>query len=110
MHEHKANYQGQTAVPGCLTNAVCLHVALVGHAVSPETLVGIVTRETVLHPVVSRSGDHQQDITHNSTEQAPSHETVHLELRGRGRNRETCHARRGGENVSQLRAPTQGDE
>ncbi len=67
--------------PECLTYAVSLHVALVGHAVPPQTLVGIVPRETVLHPVVSRGGDHQQDITNNSTEQAPSHEAVHLELR-----------------------------
>lgn len=64
-----------------LTYAVSLHVALVGHAVPPQTLVGIASRETVLHPVVSCSGDHQQDITNNSTEQASSHEAVHLELR-----------------------------
>lgn len=67
--------------PGCLTYAVSLHVALVRHAVPPQTLVGIVPGETVLHPVVRCSGDHQQDITNDSTEQAPSHEAVHLELR-----------------------------
>lgn len=65
----------------CLTYAVSLHEALVGHAVSPQTLMGIVSGETVLHPVVRCSGDNQEDITHDSTEQASAHKTVHLELR-----------------------------
>lgn len=65
----------------CVTYAVSLHVALVGHAVPPQALVGIVSRHAVLHPVVSCSGDHQQDVTNNGAEQAPSHEAVHLELR-----------------------------
>lgn len=79
-----------------LTNAVSLHVALVRHAVPPQTLVGIVSRQPVLHPIVSCSGDHQQDIAHYSTEQTPSHETVHLELikrcHGRATEREKVHA------------------
>lgn len=67
--------------PHCLTYAVGLHVALVGHAVPPQTLVGIVPREAILHPVVGHRGDHQQDVPHDATEQTPSHEAVHLELR-----------------------------
>lgn len=81
---HTPGLAGFKRQPKCLTYAVSLHVALVGHAVPPQTLVGIVPRETVLHPVVGCGGDDQQDITHNSAEQAPSHEAVHLELRQRG--------------------------
>ena len=77
----RLSHRGFVRRPGYLTYAVRLHVALVGHAVPPQTLVGIVPGETVLHPVVRRSGDHQQDITNDGTEQAPSHEAVHLELR-----------------------------
>lgn len=65
----------------CLTYVVSLHVALVGHAVPPQTLVGIVSREAILHPVVGHRRDHQQDVAHDTTEQTPSHEAVHLELR-----------------------------
>lgn len=36
-------------------------------------------RQSVLHPVVRRRGDHQQDVAHDGTEQTPSHETVHPE-------------------------------
>lgn len=64
-----------------LTYAVSLQVALVGHAVPPQTLVGIVSREAILHPVVGHHGDHQEDVSHDATEQTPSHEAVHLELR-----------------------------
>lgn len=67
--------------PRCLTYAVGLHVALVGHAVPPQTLVGIVSREAVLHPVVSHRGDDQQDVAHDGAEQTPAHEAVHLEMR-----------------------------
>lgn len=84
---HVCFYPSTKQVNGCkdpprfLTYAVSLHVALVGHAVPPQPLVGIVAREAVLHPVVSRRGHDQQDVAHNGTEQTPSHEAVHLELR-----------------------------
>lgn len=62
-----------------LTNAVSLHVALARHAVPPQTLMGEAARQTVLHPVVRSRGDHQQDVPHDGTKQAPSHEAVHHE-------------------------------
>lgn len=68
--------------PG-LTYAVGLHVALVGHAVAPQTLVGVASRQAVLHPVVGRGGDDQQDVANNRAEEAPSHEAVHPELKQR---------------------------
>lgn len=67
------------------TDAVRLHVALAGHAVPPQSLVGEAARQTVLHPVVSGCGDHQQDVSHDGAKQAPSHEAVHHE----------CHCSRG---------------
>lgn len=39
--------------------------------------MGKAARQTVLHPVVCSRGDHQQDVPHNGTEQAPSHKAVH---------------------------------
>ena len=60
-----------------LTDAVRLHVTLSRHAVPPQALVGEAARQTVLHPVVCCCGDHQQDVPHHGTEQAPSHEAVH---------------------------------
>lgn len=62
-----------------LTDAVGLHVALPRHAVSPQALMGEAAGQTVLHPVVCGRGDHQQDVPHNGTKQAPSHEAVHHE-------------------------------
>lgn len=66
------------------TYTVGLHVALVGHAVAPQALVGVAPRQAVLHPVVGGGGDHQQDVTDNRAEEAPSHEAVHPELEQRG--------------------------
>lgn len=62
-----------------LTDTVGLRVAFAGHAVSPQALMSEAARQSVLHPVVRRRGDHQQDVTHDGTEQTPSHETVHPE-------------------------------
>ncbi len=60
-----------------LTDAVGLRVAFARHAVSPQALVSEAAGQSVLHPVVRRSGDHQQDVAHDGTEQAPSHKAVH---------------------------------
>ena len=68
-----------------LTDAVGLHVALSGHAVSPQALVGKAARQPVLHPVVGCRGDHQQDVPHDGAKQAPSHKAVHPEWRCGGR-------------------------
>lgn len=81
LKKSQCDFISECKNPHCLTDAVSLHVALVGHAVPPQTLVGIVSRETILHPVVGHRGDHQQDVAHDATEQTPSHEAVHLELR-----------------------------
>ena len=62
-----------------LTDAVSLHVTLARHAVSPQALMGKAAREAILHPVVCSCRDHQQDVPHDGTEQAPSHEAVHPE-------------------------------
>ena len=60
------------SVPGApryaLTDAVCLHVTLAGHTVSPQALVSKAARQAILHPVVCRCGDHQQDVPHNGAE------------------------------------------
>lgn len=47
--------------------------------------MGEAARQTILHPVVSGCGDHQQDVSHDGAKQAPSHEAVHHE----------CHCSRG---------------
>ncbi|TNN23240.1 hypothetical protein EYF80_066640 [Liparis tanakae] len=56
-----------------------LRPALARHAVPPQALVGKAARQTVLHPVVCGGGDHQQDVPHDGTKEAPSHEAVHHE-------------------------------
>lgn len=65
------------------TYAVGLHVALVGHAVAPQALVGVAPGQAVLHPVVGGGGDHQQDVADDRAEEAASHEAVHPELEQR---------------------------
>lgn len=60
-----------------LTDAVRLHVTFARHAVPPQALVGEAAWQAVLHPVVCCHWDHQQDVPHHGTEQAPSHEAVH---------------------------------
>lgn len=62
-----------------LTNAVGLHVALARHAVPPQALMSKAARQTILHPVVCGRGNHQQDVAHDGTKQATSHEAVHHE-------------------------------
>jgi len=62
-----------------LTDTVGLCVAFARHAVSPQALVSEAAGQSVLHPVVRRRGDHQQDVADDSTEQTPSHEAVHPE-------------------------------
>lgn len=65
------------------TYTVGLHVALVGHAVAPQALVGVAAGQAVLHPVVGGGGDYQQDVADDRAEEAPSHEAVHPELERR---------------------------
>ena len=72
--------RGHTCVNLIPTDAVGLHVALVGHAVPPQALVGVASGQTVLHPVVCGGGHHQQNVAHKGTEEASSHETVHPEI------------------------------
>lgn len=80
---HLVSVSGFRSHSWVLTYAVGLHVALVGHAVAPQTLMGVASRQAVLHPVVGRGGDDQQDVANNRAEEAPSHEAVHPELKQR---------------------------
>ncbi len=64
-----------------LTYTCCLHVALVGHAVPPQALVGIAAWEAILHPIVCRCGDHYKDVPNNGAEQAAAHKAVHPDTR-----------------------------